>query len=1405
MKAYTPNQNGYKPSIFHKKPKFKFKTQLIQNPVNDDNNDNACNDDDSFPEVLLSDTRCHDNTVRVQIGNIRAVALVDSGATISCISNALLTKIQPKRLQYLPDDITKVYGVGHIVQDISSKVQFDFKIDSDNFKHCFYSINNQYPLILGLDFLTKHKGVLDFGNSTFQINDKIYDLNPPPRRSTLVRSKQAQIIDAFTSTDIPVYLTRPVETACMLVEPISSLTRCAPGLEVPLAVVSSQSTVCRLTNPTDTPLSIPAGCVIAIARNISLNSVTEMIDFLQLDSDSEPQVNSLSQAQDDGANDSDNFDDIRPEPRANDISPAPDEIPKINENHPKLTAAEVAELITFLLKNKQVFASTLDKLGHTNEYYHCIETGQAKPVALRFYRTSPKIQREIDNQIEDLLKHGIIVPSTSAYASPVVMVKKEDNTYRLAIDYRALNKQTVPQNFPVPRLSDIFDQIGEAKPQYFSTLDMQSGFWQVSVHPDDQHKTAFVTRNAKYEFRRMSFGLRNAPSTFQQVTSTVLKDLLGKCAVVYADDILVFSPDLKTHMQDLQKVFDRLTQAGLTLKPSKCHIAVQEVRYLGHIISPTGILPNPAKVQLIKQYPRPRNVKEVRRFLGMTQYYRRFQKNYANIARPLQNLTKNNVVFEWTDKCQQAFEKLIENLTTAPVLAYPDCNKPFIMCCDASDVAISFVLSQTDDLGRENVIEYAGRALRKAELNYTVSEKESLAVIEGFRKYHTYLYGNHTTVITDHQALEHVFKNPKITGRIARWSILLQNYDYTVKYKKGKLNTNADAISRLENLPPPDNDNPNDITPRHVDLYTINPDPQDVIEREDSFREYVLYDPMEQDIPPVMPVNDIDIVNAQKQCPDIGPIYEFIKSGDLPEDSELKPSIIADAPQYFIKNDVLYHLYQPRVRNLEKHKPLTSQIVIPKSLRKLVLSEYHDALIGAHQGFLRTYAAIREKYYWPQMYREILDYQKTCFPCQTASNYHPRPPPLGKFPPFPESRIWSRVHMDFLGPIKEAKNKEKYILLVVDAFSKWPEAFALPSCDAITVAQVLYKEIFTRYGCPDVLISDRGQCFMSNLVQALCAIFAVRRQVTSSYHPQSNAVCERVNSQINRALRTYVNPEQEDWPDILPGIMMAFRNTPADNSTEFSPYYLLFCQNMRTPFDVAIQGNIPDVTPNFRANLNTFIRNAQLTRHIANENIERHLEINRNRHDNKAKEQDFHIGQTVWLFNPAVPLGHSQKLRQKWCGPYIISEVHDNNTYRIRHYQTRLESRSLINGARLKPARLPNESAIRRYCEQQNREQNIPVIPDRNQRQTIPDDETPETTQEQQEEPLPPIEKVLDLSRNNKGKWYKLKFRGMKNTKWVQDGFLDIPQELIDECLERRTWQGKPRKKRRKPEKKGIT
>ena len=1366
----------------------------------------------------------------------------------------------------MPSDIANIYGVGNIIQDISTKLQLDFHIGQQKFTNIFYALQNKYPLILGLDFLTKFNAKLDFENSKIELNKQMYDLIPPPTRSTLVKSKHAQIIDAYTSMDIPVVLTKPVETASMLVEPISSLHRTVPGLEIPLAVVSSQYTCIRVTNDTDTPLPISPGCVLAIARSVALNDITEMVDFVDganvtndtvrpTDGHSmtkqrysgtnvdcftvQPgdghgllnqrcdgtgvslQVDLGDSKSGHGANNVDSPD-LLTSPVDNDDhnNDSPDaDTPQFHIENPNLSAQQIAELITFLLKNKKVFASTLAKLGHSTSYYHTIDTGDAKPVALRFYRTSPRIQAEIDKQIEELLRYHIISPSTSSWSSPVVMVRKPDKSYRMAIDFRQVNRLTAPKNYPIPRLTDIFDQIGEAKPQIFSTLDMGSGFWQIAMSEKDKDKTAFVTKNAKYVFNRMPFGLSNAPHTFQMATSSVLQDLLGKCCCVYSDDILCYSPDLKTHIKDLQKIFDRLIKAGFTLKPSKCKFAVQKITYLGHELTPSGILPNESKVQVIRDYPKPKNVTEVRRFLGMTQYYRRFMKNYAHIARPLQHLTKHDAPFDWTPPCQQAFEKMIEILTTAPLLAYPDCNKSFLLSCDASSHSIGYVLSQIGEDGLEHPIEYNGRALRKSELNYSVSDKE--AVVEGFRKYHTYLYSQHTTVITDHLSLEHVYKNPKLTGRIARWNILLQNYDFTVKYKKGKLNANADAISRLENLPQPDNDNPDDIQPKHADLFVMDPPVQDVIQRENHFKEYVLFESAGSDIPSVMPMDDIDIVAAQKQCPQIGPIYHFINTGNLPDDVELKPSIVADAQQYFIKDAVLHHLYQPRVRNLKKHKPLTSQIVIPKSLRPLILSEYHDSLLaGAHSGALRTYAAIRDKYFWPGCFQDCVDYKKTCYPCQSASNYKPKPPPLGRFPPFMESSIWSRVHMDFLGPIKESKDKKKYILLVVDAFSKWPEAFALSSCDAITVARVLYKEIFCRYGAPSVLISDRGANFMASLVQALCTLFGVKRNMTSPYRPQCNAVCERLNSQINRALRTYVNSQQDDWPDVLPGILMAFRNTPADNSIEFSPYFILFCQNMVTPLDVAIQGKIPEVSPHYRTDLKTFIDNVQLSRHIANENLERHLQENKQRYDAKSKPQNYRIGQYVWLYNPAVPVGHSNKIRAKWCGPYLISQVHDNNTYRIRHYHTNLESPTLINGARLKLAHLPYESAIRQYIRRQQRQQNVPVIPDQNPRQIIPehneaaDHDQPNVppdqrnaqpdqsnTQIDQPNAQTPIEKVVDLSRNTKGRWYRVKFQGFPATKWVQDGFFQIPPHLIEECLKKRTWQGTARKRKRKKSK----
>ena len=298
------------------------------------------------------------------------------------------------------------------------------------------------------------------------------------------------------------------------------------------------------------------------------------------------------------------------------------------------------QLTKKLTSNKRRFTSgDLENLGDHSDHIHPVRTGDNRANTQGYFRTAPKMQREIDRQIEVLLKHGIIEPSCSEWRSPVVMVKKKDGSYRFACDYRRLNNLTEKMSYPMPRLEDVWDLIGEVKPQYFSVLDLASGFWQIRLDPETKHKAAFVCQNGQYTWNRMPFGLKNSPITFQQTMNDVLRDLITKCCIVYVDDIIVFSKDFDSHMAHLQQVFDRLEKANLTLKLSKCQFAVKEVKYLGHVLSPQGILPDPDKLSIVQNWQPPKNPKQVRQFLGLTNYYRRFVPNYANIAKPMQNLT----------------------------------------------------------------------------------------------------------------------------------------------------------------------------------------------------------------------------------------------------------------------------------------------------------------------------------------------------------------------------------------------------------------------------------------------------------------------------------------------------------------------------------------------------------------------------------------------------------------------------------------------------------------------------------------------------------------------------------------------------------------------------------------------
>ena len=526
-----------------------------------------------------------------------------------------------------------------------------------------------------------------------------------------------------------------------------------------------------------------------------------------------------------------------------------------------------------------MFAKDLSELGCCkNVYEHKIDTGDAKPIRQRFYRTNPKQRAEIDRQVQEMLKNNIIEPSNSEWSSPVVLVKKKCGTFR------KINKVTKPEIFPLPRLDDMLDSIGEANAKYFSVIDMASSFWQIPLEDSSKPKTAFVTHNGLYQFRTLPFGLTNAAMSFQMVTSKVLQGLTWKNVLCYIDDILVFSSTLDEHFVHLQEVFDRLTQATLRLKPEKCTFVAKRVKYLGHVITKDGIEVDEGKTAAVSNFPRPKNVHDVRSFLGLCNYYRRFIRRYGDITTPLSKLLLKDIKFEWTDTCENAFNSLKTELTSTPVLAYPNMNKPFILSTDASGESISYKLSQNDEKGMEHPIAYMGRTLRPLERKYSISERECLALVEGVRQYTHFLEHQHFTVVTDHSALKWLRNIKHSSGRLSRWSLLLQGFDFDVIHKPGKSHQNADVLSRIkyqDNVQSDDCDISSlfDIEPAVVTIEFDHPG-QYTTQQALSINSVTDQNLNDNEIITIIDNRMDEIKVLQSECPDLNLIYVYLSCGN---------------------------------------------------------------------------------------------------------------------------------------------------------------------------------------------------------------------------------------------------------------------------------------------------------------------------------------------------------------------------------------------------------------------------------------------------------------------------------------------------------------------------------------------
>lgn len=777
---------------------------------------------------------------------------------------------------------------------------------------------------------------------------------------------------------------------------------------------------------------------------------------------------------------------------------------------------------SLIKSNNDIFYLEGDTLSFTHEINHEIPTTSDRPIYSKIYRY-PKIhEQEIERQITDMLEQGIITESNSPYNSPLWIVpKKVDNSglkkWRIVIDYRKLNEITISDKFPIPNIESILDKLGRA--QYFSTLDLAKGFHQILVKDEDRCKTAFSTPLGHFEFTRMPFGLKNAPSTFQRLMNSVLRKFINKICVVYLDDILVFSTSFEEHILSLKKIFDTLKEAKLKVQIDKCNLMKLQTEFLGHILTADGIKPNPNKIQIIKNLKLPTSQKQIKSFLGVTGYYRKFVKDYSKVAFPLiKYLKKNSKINQNDPNYISAFEKLKNLISEHPILKYPNFNKKFEIYTDASNFALGAVLTQEG-----HPICYASRTLSNHEINYSTTEKELLAIVWGTRYFRPYLYGREFNLHTDHQPLK--WLQSKNTGkdinpRLQRWLIQLGEYDAKINYIKGKENKIADFLSRIN------------IDNSEINVLERNEDDEVNIEdlNDNESMEISTVHSQEEQLNDHIPILDT-IVNRFKTqiiiCNEkilefeekLGNRRIFIERRDIPDN-------ISDIVKKYIRNgktaiysdieDSSYNVVQQKLIELFSNnrkikfikcsflaKDLNSE---EEAIRQLSL--YHTKESG-HSGIVANYEGVKRKIFYPQLKLLIYKIINNCEICSGAK--YDRNPIKQKFnkteTPLDINDI---IHMDTY------VNSKHSFLIFIDKLTKHAVAFFLEDRNNQTIIEKLRLYISIK-GKMRKIISDNE--FNSINIKEFFRSEGIETHFTKPNSHTGNSDIERLNNTITERIR----------------------------------------------------------------------------------------------------------------------------------------------------------------------------------------------------------------------------------------------------------------------------------------------
>jgi RNase H-like domain found in reverse transcriptase/Reverse transcriptase (RNA-dependent DNA polymerase)/Integrase zinc binding domain/Retroviral aspartyl protease len=1150
--------------------------------------------------------------LKITIDNSTIDALIDTGASISILCSQLL----------LPSDKLKqcknllLRGVSGKLITILGTVTKTFYIGEKAITQTFAVVPDfRLKAILGLDFLIAHEATIDCANRTLQLAHP--SVKPPTQQAreqviataqeetpdpkefascAKAQLRQSRDIRALKTTKFKVHLNKTLEPGHYLAYPRNRLL-----LEKHLYIPSFTFYA------NEFPEEI-------FVRNISAmpqRLFTDQTVFDIYKTDDIPGIDILS---------------LTPQCSAENPPSDVDPLKDISIN-PDLSENQQEQIKALLNKYKHLFHINVDELPVTNKIQHVITMKPGvNPIKQRPYREAAAQKHEMRKEIDRLLAKKIIQPSSSPWSSPAFIIKKKNGEARLVLDLRKINENSVEQTYFLPLISDILNSFNGVK--YMATFDLFNAFFQVNLEENSRKFTAFNCSAGCYEFWRLPFGLQGAPSTFQNLTDSILADIKWTKVFNYLDDIIIIGKTFQEFLENMEEVLKRFCAANLKFKAKKSFVGYQELNILGWHVSQNGIGPDPERASILSQLKAPQNINQLYRTMGMFSYYRNLIPSYAQITAPLYALCKKDAPFIWGQEQETAFRTLLQSMANPPILAHYDPKAPTFLEVDTAKMAIGSILSQEDKNGVRRPICFASRALTAQEQKLASAAMECLGLTWSILKLKYYLYGINFTVLSDSHAICSIKTLKDPYGRIARLLLRLQEFRFILRHISGKKHVCADFFSRQ---------------------------PADWPEfDEKKFEE-------ELEIPTYL-ATAADIKSAQQADALLQPIISELNKNETTNKSR----------NYSLIDGILYK----RGSNIRGNANL---LVVPEQLKKEIMTTFHDDILhGSHLSYAKCIDKIRLRFYWINMLKEVKQFIKACPVCQAFNK--PTQKKFGSLQPVPRPEIpFFKIALDFAGPFVRSSNKNKYLLIGVDYCTNWVELKAMRKATAQETAKFLLERYITRTGIFHELVTDRSTIFCGTLITELLKVFNARAIMISAYHAPSNGRCERMVKTVKSVIAKYCSPTtQKNWDSQLLELQYSINTSPHSSMRE-SPYAMVY--NRQPLFPAEIMAETPLTHPIVQD-----IRNRMVTAEkIIAENYAAQQKKDKARFDAKRQFREFNIGDWVMVYKPTTKLGLSKKLLAQYYGPFQIAEKISDITFRVKKSTSKNAPLELVNIDRLKP------------------------------------------------------------------------------------------------------------------------